>query len=214
MNRVCVSRRLASDIGSLFAFAFFRKHFDADNGLFCDTLAQCFLSSSSFGLRFGGGLGENLDQVTIFDNVWLARYFYDMVFYLIVAVFGLNFVLGIIVDNFSEHRANGQSRETILASSCFICGLPAEKFAHATSSNGFHQHTAHEHYLLDYLAFIKYIKIKHGHRCSYLETLVKRGWVDPQDTEHPQWDIRCVVLSVLCHVALGATGANGERDAR
>ena len=158
----------------------FREDFDNGMGLYCDTLVQCVLSASSFGLRFGGGLGESLTHDDGFSDHWLGRWVFDMLFYWIIAVFGLNFVLGIIVDSFSEHRAEKASRTTTLASNCFVCGLPAGKFAR-TSPKGFENHVHSDHYILDYIALMKYVKNKSVHRCSHLERAIKSGWVDAAD---------------------------------
>lgn len=165
---------------SLVAFAYFRVYFNKEAGLYCDTLVQCVLSSSTFGLRFGGGLGEMLTPEEDFDSMWLWRYAFDMLFYWIIAVFGLNFVLGIIVDSFSEHRAEKADRTTTLASFCFVCGLPAGKFARTTPT-GFEKHVHDDHYILDYLALMKYVKNKSMNRCSHLERAIKSGWVDAVD---------------------------------
>lgn len=45
-------------IFSVVGFAFFRQHFDSSDGLFCGSLSQCFVTSVTYGLRSGGGLGE------------------------------------------------------------------------------------------------------------------------------------------------------------
>ena len=47
-------------MASLIAFAAFRDSYDQQDGMFCDTLLQCFLTTTSFGLRMGGGIGDAL----------------------------------------------------------------------------------------------------------------------------------------------------------
>ena len=55
-------------MASLIAFAAFRDSYDQQDGMFCDTLLQCFLTTTSFGLRMGGGIGDALLVETSFDK--------------------------------------------------------------------------------------------------------------------------------------------------
>lgn len=95
-------------IYAVFSFVFFRQLFIEEDGLFCQNLWQCFLSSLSFGLRAGGGLGEALG----FDGSEY-RIIFDLSFFVIVTIIALNVVFGIIVDTFQQLRDEKSSVEEV-----------------------------------------------------------------------------------------------------
>jgi len=72
----------------------------------------------------GGGIGEAL-VIYDFDWKYLAlRYVFDLSFFIIVIVIGLNVIFGIIVDTFSELRDEKHRIEDDIQNYCFICSLP------------------------------------------------------------------------------------------
>jgi hypothetical protein len=84
-------------IFSVIGFAYFREDYASSDGLFCTTLSECFASTVSYGLRSGGGIGEMLspDSTTGFgDKRNRERIAYDLAFWVLVSVVGMNLVLG------------------------------------------------------------------------------------------------------------------------
>lgn len=82
---------------------------------------KCFVTGLRWGLTSGGGLGENMHQESSF-NSFMGRAVFDLAFFIIVLVIGLNVVFGIIVDTFSELRDERFEIEEHMESKCFICG--------------------------------------------------------------------------------------------
>ena len=89
---------------SVVAFAFLRQSFDRNEGLYCENLGQCFVTSLKFGLLSGGGLGEALAPKTYSFFEPGLRIFFDLSYFIVITIIALNIVFGIIVDTFSELR--------------------------------------------------------------------------------------------------------------
>lgn len=91
-------------IYAVISFAFLRRSFDRNEGLFCESLGQCFITSLKFGLLSGGGLGEALPPLTYNFHEPGLRIIFDLSFFIVITIIALNIVFGIIVDTFSELR--------------------------------------------------------------------------------------------------------------
>ena len=80
---------------SVIAFAFMRKYFDHEIGAYCDTMYMCFVTSMRLGLLTGGGMGEALPFSSVYSFVEPGvRTLYDLTFFIVVIVIGLNVVFG------------------------------------------------------------------------------------------------------------------------
>ena len=106
-----------------------------------------------WGLTHGGGPREAF-QPTDYDFEdanYLGRIFFDLFFWVLIAVIIMNLVLGIIVDTFSQLRSERERNLDEISNYCFICGLPAFSFHEA--SGGFHNHHRCEHNMWDYVYY-------------------------------------------------------------
>eukprot|EP00056_Hartaetosiga_gracilis_P010415 m.153526 g.153526 ORF g.153526 m.153526 type:complete len:2653 (+) comp13309_c1_seq5:67-8025(+) len=171
-------------IYSLISFAFLRKNFNEDDGAFCQTAFQCFITSLRLGLMSGGGLGEALPAFTLsfYEPGW--RTVFDLSFFIIITVIGLNVVFGIIVDSFSELRDEKYQTIELMESECFVCGLKAyefEKFA----EGGFANHVKHEHYMWDYVAFFLHLLKKDPNDYNSHEQYVFENYVENESAFFP-----------------------------
>ena len=64
------------------------------------------LTGINRGIRAGGGIGEVIDHIAYTEstNLWLGRFFYDILFFTLINIIMLNIIMGIIVDTFSSLR--------------------------------------------------------------------------------------------------------------
>ncbi|XP_062518427.1 inositol 1,4,5-trisphosphate receptor type 1-like isoform X2 [Corticium candelabrum] len=136
---------------TVISFAFLRESFHRDEGLFCENLGQCFVTSLKFGLLSGGGLGEALQSRTFSFHEPGLRTIFDLSFFIIITIIALNIVFGIIVDTFSELRDEKWKAQADMASVCFICGNASFEFE--KRGNGFDHHVKEEHNMWAYLFF-------------------------------------------------------------
>lgn len=83
-------------IYALLAFALLRRELDDQEGMYCQTLAQCFTTSIRFGLLSGGGLGEAIPA----ENYGYAypatkSMLFDLTFFILISTIGLNVQLSL-----------------------------------------------------------------------------------------------------------------------
>ena len=81
-------------------------------------------SSFPKGLRSGGGIGDVLDYSSFSWFPYMTfRAIFDLSFFIIVIIIGLNIIFGIIVDTFSQLRDEKNFIEEDNKRVCFICSL-------------------------------------------------------------------------------------------
>jgi hypothetical protein len=142
-------------------FLTYRNHFDNNE---CDTLGKCFRLSVTYGLRYGGGVGDYLtsgvDVVDVERAVEVtegsSRFWIDMMFFIVVVVILLNIFFGIIIDNFAELRDSKKEKMVDTKDFCFICGISANRFD-KESPRAFDNHIKNDHYMWNYLKFMVHI---------------------------------------------------------
>ena len=157
-------------IFALLAFHFFRQDFDEESGQFCSTLAECFVTTVTWGVTHGGGLREVLsggDKYGFFgDPHYKLRVVVDLFFWMVVSTIMMNLLLGIIVDTFGRLRTEEADQISELSGFCFICSLPAHSFEHV---GGFRKHIKREHNMWSYLYFVEQLKKIEKVNMSYQE---------------------------------------------
>jgi hypothetical protein len=159
---------------SLLSFAVMRDYFDKDEGTYCDTMFQCLVTNIRLSL-----VGERLsllansvnatDHKDMFAQVGL-RTAFDLTFFILVTIIGLNVVFGIIVDTFSELRAEQAETREKMVGQCFICGIDSYEFD--LHGNGFATHTKLEHRMWDYLFFFYHLDQKKATQFTFIEQAV------------------------------------------
>jgi inositol 1,4,5-triphosphate receptor type 3 len=98
-------------VSAFMYFMLYRNHFDMHE---CDTLGACFRLCITYGLRYGGGVGDYLTDVDSNSDIVVqravdmgsnnegTRFWLDVMFFIIVIIILLNIIFGIIIDNFAE----------------------------------------------------------------------------------------------------------------
>jgi hypothetical protein len=69
----------------------------------CMSLLHCYLTTITYGLRFGGGIAELNTTTTAEWNRqnYFIKFFFDISFFLLITTIILNVVFGIIIDSFA-----------------------------------------------------------------------------------------------------------------
>lgn len=154
---VCVN------IFTVIAYFIFSEMFDEGQTGFagnCDTMSRCFTTTLLYGLKAGGGIGDD-SNTPIFTLPDPSRYFgriiYDLLFFVIMIILFLNLVFGIILDTFSQLREGREGIEEDQEIKCFICGISRDELDKVTPG-GFDQHITFEHNMWNYLFFMMYCR--------------------------------------------------------
>jgi len=171
----------------------------------CDTLLTCFGTTFDQGFKNDGGIGGFLDSfdaagihvMTVDNPSWAftIRFCFDHFFNIILMVLLLNIVFGLVIDTFSEMRAEADRRQDDMKSRCTICDLPAGQFDQV--GLGFKAHVAWEHNLWSYYFFFAFLRHKDPLDYSGIESYVAEKLKDPAEAKSI-WPIhRALSLKVV-----------------
>ena len=154
-------------------FLVFYDQYEDENGEhYCFNLISCVGFTLYYGVRAGGGIGDNLKSVSKDNSLYNLMQAFNLLFFIIVIIILLNIIFGIIIDTFGELRDKRKKIEEDINNICNICGK--EKFEFELRGSGWKEHTQIEHNLFAYLAYIVYIKRKPADECDGLEKYVKQ----------------------------------------
>jgi hypothetical protein len=155
---------------------------------FCTSSLQCFMYILQQGLKAGGGIGEVLPMMSFKEDpgFFVARFFYDMLFFILIIMILFNVFMGIIVDTFAELRDINWSRENDIQNVCFICQLTRDDCL--KESIDFSKHVQEEHLLWNYIFFLVHLHINNPNDFNSVENYVWEkleeqdfGWIPIND---------------------------------
>lgn len=132
-----------------------------ENLYLCDSPLRCFMFVVNMGLRAGGGVGEVIKQPLSDDrerDLYNARFFYDLSFFILISIIWLNIIFGIIVDTFAELRDQKNKKDFDIKNNCFICNKERSLFEKVGIS--FNKHAKKEHNPWNYLFFVIHLQLK------------------------------------------------------
>ena len=108
---------------------------------------------------------------------YFIRFFYDLLFWILINIIILNMVFGIIIDSFAciysitiALRDEKNKLQKDMQNNCFICGLPRTTFDNVP--NGFTSHKQKEHNIWNYLFFFYNVRFKGIDRLMGIELYV------------------------------------------
>ena len=139
---------------------------------FCYSSLQCLLFMIQKGITQGGGIGEVIDKVSYYHDIpfFIMRFFYDMLFFIIIILILGNVFLGIIVDTFGQLRDDNYYRENDMNNICFICQLSRDNCL--IRNIDFQKHKKGIHNLWNYVYFLIYLHINNSNDFNREETSV------------------------------------------
>ena len=120
--------------------------------ILCETTWECFINVVNFGLRNGGGIGDNINKYyDITKKYYYKRWVFDLFFFFLINVILLNLVFGILINTFSSIRDKLFEDKKDQESKCFVCNL--EKVTIDKKGSGFQFHILKEHNLWSYIFY-------------------------------------------------------------
>lgn len=140
---------------------------------FCDTLSDCFITTLTFGIRYGGGIGDGIKSPVkgeISCDYW-SRMLFDLLFFVVIILILLNIIFGIIIDTYADLKEKRLKMKDDVDNVCYICG--GKKTELEQDAKGWSEHFMNKHSVFSYLSFIVYIKDKEEEDCNGLEKYVK-----------------------------------------
>jgi hypothetical protein len=149
----------------------------------CDNFVGCFINSLNLGLRLDGGIGDSLSLLvnTNKGNIFWARFFFDLTFFIIVRLILLNVIAGIIIDTFSDLRDELNKKTNDHNNICYICGIDRWKLEQ--KGIDFDEHINGDHNKWKYLYFIVKLTLSDQRSFTGIEFFV---W-DAYEKKNTSW---------------------------
>jgi hypothetical protein len=150
---------------SLFAVSYFSTHFpnDNDTSRFLDT----FMRMIDQTFKQDGGIGTYLNKskdpnytpysLSAYFNI---RFFFDLIFFLLILLLIFQMFLSTIIDYFNETRENTENFKEGLETQCTVCGLEREKIEkiYSNDKNAFEKHVNCYHNAFNYIYYLMYLQ--------------------------------------------------------
>ena len=150
---------------SIFAVSWFTYHFpnETDTKNFLKT----FMRMVDQTFKQDGGIGTYLDK-SLDDNFvpyrasayFNIRFFFDLIFFLIILSLIFPMFLSIIIDYFNETRENTENFEENLETQCIVCGIDREKIEkiNPNDKDSFNKHIKYYHNVFNYIYYLMYLQ--------------------------------------------------------
>jgi len=123
----------------------------------CSTITSFLVVALSDGPR-GGDIGAEADPSLLVTDSTTALVAFKVLYFFLVITILLNVVFGIIIDTFSELRAEKAAKKANMENYCFICGL--DSFTLDTRAGGFNDHIEIHHNMWNYLYMLVHLREK------------------------------------------------------
>jgi hypothetical protein len=171
-------------IGFFYANEDFAATLDNVPDNYCSNLIWCFLTELDYGTRFRGGISDLIKRISYEKDIahYMFRWFYDLVYFILIIILMLEMVFGIIVETFRELRIEQTHYEIDKTDICFICGVRRE--ALERNKKHFEEHIEKDHNLWNYVNYMIRLKFSDPHDLnainSYSQSLLEKkniSWV-------------------------------------
>lgn len=136
-------------IYSVGAFIFFADKFhdpESDEAQYCNTLLQCYVTISHYIL-----IGGTPTLPSNFKDFAIRVIIFEVTFYIIISIVGINIIYAIVVDTFIELREEIWQINRDNKQICFICQIFSSKFE--KKAKGFDHHIMNDHYMTNYIYY-------------------------------------------------------------
>ena len=125
----------------------------------CTDLYNCFIYVLDYGIRNGGGIGEQFVGSTPGDwGTFIGKFAIEMSFFFIIKLMFLNVIFSIIVGTFGQLLRQRNERNLDFKNVCFVCGYTRIDFAKA--GQNFDKHIQKDHDPWLYVNYMYYQKEK------------------------------------------------------
>jgi len=157
-------------IMSTILFLYWPADFDGFDPGTCNHLLTCWMGTIRQGLTHTGGVGDVLHQYWSSESMWVGRMLYfDIMNFYVVNIILMNVIFGIIIDTFSELRAEKNVQQLDIQNVCFICNIHRNDFERIGVDMRKHRS---DHWMWNYLKYMTYIWLKPADDTNGLEDYV------------------------------------------
>ena len=152
-------------IFAVIALTIYQSHFP----IIKDTrnMLRTFIRMFDQTFKKDGGVGTYLDITrepgyTPFNARYYAgtRFFFDLIFFLLINMIAFQVFFMIIIDYFSQSKEKTEEFTELSETKCLICELEREDLEkiYSNSKSAFELHINHAHSLIDYISYLVYLQ--------------------------------------------------------
>jgi hypothetical protein len=138
---------------------------------FCNSSLQCllFIIQQSF---LQGGLSNvlNINSYQTDYIFFIGRFFYDIIFFILIILILFNLFIGLIIDSFIELSNINLNREYDMKNICFICQMNRDECL--INNIDFDKHIKEEHNLWNYCFFLCHLHLNNRNDFNTVENYV------------------------------------------
>ena len=166
-----------------FAFFFFPYFFVFDNVRipasqeditegFCFSSVQCYLFILSRGSLSNGGISNDLKKISYKKDVghFIGRFFFDVLFFLLISLYIGKMFLSFIIDTFGELRNKNAENTNDKDNICFICQISRDECL--MKNIDFDKHVKNVHNMWNYVYFLNYLYLNNPFNFNWIENSV------------------------------------------
>ena len=145
---------------------------------FCFSSVQCYLFILNRGSLSNGGISEDLERMSYKSDVshYLGRYFFDVIFFLLISLYIGKMFLSFIIDTFGELRNKNDEDKNDKENVCFICQIERDKCL--LKNIDFDKHVKNVHNIWNYVYFLNYLYVNNSLNFNSIENSV---WEELQE---------------------------------
>ena len=139
---------------------------------FCFSSVQCYLFMLNRGSLSNGGISNDLGLISYKNNVrhYIGRFFFDVIFFLIISLYISKMFLSFIIDTFGELREKNSKNQEDKDNVCFICEIKRDKCL--LKNIDFDKHVEQEHNIWNYVYFLNYLYVNNSLNFNWIENSV------------------------------------------
>ena len=150
---------------SFFAVSFFPSHFP--NKTDTKNFLKTFMRMMDQTFKQDGGIGTYLDKsIDIYyvpytiSSYFNLRFFFDLIFFLVILLLIFQMFLSIIIDYFNETRESNETFENNLETRCIVCGKKRKNIEaiNTNDKNAFDKHITYYHNVFNYIYYLMYLQ--------------------------------------------------------
>jgi hypothetical protein len=139
---------------------------------FCYSSVQCYLFMLNRGSLSNGGISNDLKRISYKEDVgyFLGRFFFDVLFFLLISLYIGKMFLSFIIDTFGELRNKNAENTDDKDNKCFICQISRDECL--MKNIDFEKHIQNVHNMWNYVYFLNYSYVNNPFNFNWIENSV------------------------------------------
>jgi inositol 1,4,5-triphosphate receptor type 3 len=139
---------------------------------FCFSSVQCYLFFMSRGSLSNGGISNDIERISYKDDVgnFMGRFFFDVLFFLLISLYIGKMFLSFIIDTFGELRSQNADNTNDKENICFICQISRDECL--MKNIDFDKHIKYVHNMWNYVYYLNYLYVNNPFNFNWIENSV------------------------------------------